>query len=115
MREGESGSYFGEAAAARPRCTAGNRCGPGIASKGPRSSKASIRPILYRRAGRSPSTDMATRRSRRSRSALCCKRIAAGNRGEMMAPETPNRVRVTEYLDLDIDREQWMCNRCDHV
>jgi acetone carboxylase, gamma subunit len=29
-----------------------------------------------------------------------------------MSPETQNRLRVTEYLDLDLDREQWMCNRC---
>ena len=29
-----------------------------------------------------------------------------------MPPETQNRLRVTEYLDLDLDREQWMCNRC---
>jgi acetone carboxylase, gamma subunit len=30
-----------------------------------------------------------------------------------MPSETPNRIRITEYLDLDIDREQWMCNRCN--
>ena len=24
-------------------------------------------------------------------------------------------MRVTEYLDLDLDREQWLCNRCDRV
>ncbi len=24
-----------------------------------------------------------------------------------------NRIRFTEYLDLDIDSEQWRCNRCD--
>jgi acetophenone carboxylase len=29
-----------------------------------------------------------------------------------MSPETQNRLRVTEYLDLDLDRELWMCNRC---
>ncbi len=29
-----------------------------------------------------------------------------------MSPETQNRLRVTEYLDLDLDREQWICNRC---
>ncbi len=23
------------------------------------------------------------------------------------------RIRFTEYLDLDIDAEQWRCNRCD--
>jgi acetone carboxylase, gamma subunit len=35
--------------------------------------------------------------------------------GGDMASETPNQIRVTEYIDLDIDREQWMCNRCDRV
>ena len=25
---------------------------------------------------------------------------------------TDRRIRVTEYLDLDLDREQWICNRC---
>lgn len=30
-----------------------------------------------------------------------------------MAPEAQNRIRVTEYLDLDIDHEKWRCNRCD--
>jgi len=29
-----------------------------------------------------------------------------------MSPESQNRLRVTEYLDLDLDRELWMCNRC---
>lgn len=24
------------------------------------------------------------------------------------------RIRITEYLDLDLEREQWMCNRCGH-
>ena len=24
----------------------------------------------------------------------------------------PNCIRVTEYLDLDLDRERWLCNRC---
>lgn len=24
------------------------------------------------------------------------------------------RIRVTEYLDLELDREQWLCNRCGH-
>jgi acetone carboxylase gamma subunit len=32
-----------------------------------------------------------------------------------MAAEAENRIRFTEYLDLDIDREQWICNRCGHV
>jgi acetone carboxylase gamma subunit len=27
-----------------------------------------------------------------------------------MATET--RIRFTEYLDLDLEREQWICNRC---
>ena len=25
------------------------------------------------------------------------------------------RIRMTEYLDLDIDQEQWMCHRCGRV
>ena len=25
-----------------------------------------------------------------------------------------NCIRVTEYLDLDLDRELWLCNRCGH-
>ena len=29
-----------------------------------------------------------------------------------MSPEIQNRLRVTEYLDLDLDRDEWMCNRC---
>ena len=29
-----------------------------------------------------------------------------------MATTNPNRIRVTEYLDLDIDLEKWLCNRC---
>ena len=29
-----------------------------------------------------------------------------------MATNNPNRIRVTEYLDLDIDLEKWLCNRC---
>ena len=28
---------------------------------------------------------------------------------------TDRRLRVTEYLDLDLDSEQWMCNRCARV
>jgi acetophenone carboxylase len=31
-----------------------------------------------------------------------------------MPSETQNRLRITEYLDLDLDREQWLCNRCGH-
>lgn len=29
-----------------------------------------------------------------------------------MTSESQSRVRITEYLDLDLDREQWKCNRC---
>jgi acetophenone carboxylase len=25
------------------------------------------------------------------------------------------KIRVTEYLDLDVDAEQWLCNRCGHA
>ncbi len=32
-----------------------------------------------------------------------------------MPSETQNRLRITEYLDLDLEREQWLCNRCGHV
>ena len=32
-----------------------------------------------------------------------------------MSLDAKNRLRVTEYLDLDLDREQWLCNRCGHV
>lgn len=32
-----------------------------------------------------------------------------------MATETTHSIRVTEYLDLDLDRELWSCNRCGHV
>jgi acetophenone carboxylase len=32
-----------------------------------------------------------------------------------MAAEAGNRIRITEYLDLDLDRAQWLCNRCGHV
>lgn len=32
-----------------------------------------------------------------------------------MPSETTNKIRFTEYLDLDIDRERWTCNRCGHV
>ena len=44
-----------------------------------------------------------------------------------MAEETPKlaeqsasksgpekRIRVTEYVDLDLDRERWLCNRCGY-
>lgn len=29
-----------------------------------------------------------------------------------MPAEQDNRIRVTEYLDLDIEKERWHCNRC---
>ena len=32
-----------------------------------------------------------------------------------MASSTDRCIRVTEYLDLELDREQWRCNRCGHV
>lgn len=32
-----------------------------------------------------------------------------------MASEKEDRIRITEYLDLDLEREQWMCNRCSRV
>lgn len=32
-----------------------------------------------------------------------------------MPAEAQNRLRITEYLDLDLDLEQWLCNRCGHV
>jgi len=25
------------------------------------------------------------------------------------------RLRITEYLDVDLDAEQWCCHACDHV
>ena len=31
-----------------------------------------------------------------------------------MPTEQQNRIRVTEYLDLDVEREKWFCNRCGH-
>jgi acetophenone carboxylase len=31
-----------------------------------------------------------------------------------MAAENENRIRVTEYLDLDVERERWFCNRCGY-
>ena len=30
-----------------------------------------------------------------------------------MTPSATNRIRVTEYLDVDIDQEKWLCNRCN--
>ena len=32
-----------------------------------------------------------------------------------MPAEAQNRLRITEYLNLDLDLEQWLCNRCGHV
>jgi acetophenone carboxylase len=32
-----------------------------------------------------------------------------------MANSTNRRIRMTEYLDLELDQERWICNRCDHV
>ena len=32
-----------------------------------------------------------------------------------MSSETQNRIRFTEYLDLDFERDQWLCNRCGHI
>lgn len=31
---------------------------------------------------------------------------------KVMASEQENRIRVTEYLDLEVQRERWLCNRC---
>jgi acetophenone carboxylase len=32
-----------------------------------------------------------------------------------MASDVNNRIRVTEYLDLDLNQEQWLCNRCGNA
>ena len=32
-----------------------------------------------------------------------------------MSPEQTSTIRITEYLDLDLEREQWLCNRCGRV
>ena len=32
-----------------------------------------------------------------------------------MTNDDQERIRVTEFLDLDIERERWICNRCDRV
>lgn len=29
-----------------------------------------------------------------------------------MTPGSESKIRVTEYLDLEIERELWLCNRC---
>ena len=31
-----------------------------------------------------------------------------------MPTEEQNKIRVTEYLDLDVEQEKWFCNRCGH-
>jgi len=31
-----------------------------------------------------------------------------------MPSQDEKRVRVTEYLDLDLERELWLCNRCGY-
>jgi acetophenone carboxylase len=32
-----------------------------------------------------------------------------------MAASDKHRIRITEYLDLDLDHDQWSCNRCGRV
>jgi acetone carboxylase, gamma subunit len=32
-----------------------------------------------------------------------------------MAISTEQKIRVTEYLDLDLGREEWSCNRCGQI
>ena len=32
-----------------------------------------------------------------------------------MADANPRRLRITEYLDIDLDREQLLCERCGRV
>jgi len=32
-----------------------------------------------------------------------------------MAQESRNKIRITEHLDLDVDREEWLCNRCGRI
>src|SRR6266849_10975001 len=34
---------------------------------------------------------------------------------DAMAVEKSARIRITEYLDVDLDGERWLCNRCGHV
>ncbi len=31
-----------------------------------------------------------------------------------MASNEESLIRVTEYLDLDVQQERWLCNRCGH-
>ena len=37
-----------------------------------------------------------------------------GNERNAMASDEQSRIRVTEYLDLDVQQERWLCNRCGH-
>ena len=32
-----------------------------------------------------------------------------------MASNASRRIQMTEYLDLEVDQERWICNRCEHV
>jgi acetone carboxylase gamma subunit len=32
-----------------------------------------------------------------------------------VASNADRRIRITEYLDLELDQEQWVCHRCNHV
>jgi acetone carboxylase gamma subunit len=32
-----------------------------------------------------------------------------------MPTQNKNRLRITEYLDLDLDKNQWVCNRCNRA
>jgi acetone carboxylase gamma subunit len=32
-----------------------------------------------------------------------------------MSTAVDRRIRITEYLDIDLDREVWICNRCGSV
>jgi acetone carboxylase, gamma subunit len=32
-----------------------------------------------------------------------------------MPQESQNKIRITEHLDLDVDREEWLCNRCGRI
>src|ERR1700745_2906993 len=43
------------------------------------------------------------------------KTASSGERRSHMCLDAKNRLRVTEYLDVDLDLEQWVCNRCGHV
>jgi len=35
--------------------------------------------------------------------------------GKQMSDNGERRIRFTEYLDLEIDQETWVCNRCNHI